>query len=229
MIPWVHLGTAKVPGGGKDELRLMQRGTEFAIFAGPTSLMNSRMSSSEVILAEIACERLRGRRKIHMLIGGYGMGFTLRAALAGLGPDAKVTVAELVPEVLDWAKGPMAELTAGGLDDPRVAIHAGDVGAAIAAAPARYDAILLDVDNGPDGLSRAANDRLYNRSGLEAARRALRPGGMLAVWSAAPNAAFVGRLGSAGFTVEEVKARANKGRGVRHTIWVATAASRIHK
>jgi len=222
MIPWVHLDTAKVPGGGRDELRLMQRGGEFAIFAGPTPLMNSRMSSSEIILPEIACERLRGRRKPRMLIGGYGMGFTLRAALAGLPGDARVTVAELVPQVLDWARGPMAELTAGGLADPRTEIHVGDVGAAIAGAKAMFDAILLDVDNGPDGLSRAANDRLYDARGLEAARKALKPGGMLAVWSAAPNAAFVARLSRAGFAVEEIKARANKGRGVRHTIWVAT-------
>jgi len=222
MIPWVELDRAKVPGGERDQLRLMQRGQEFAIFAGPTPLMNSRMSSSEVILAEIACERLRGRRGIHMLIGGYGMGFTLRAALSGLGRDAHVTVAELVPQVLDWARGPMNALTAGCLDDTRVAIHAGDVGAAISAAHAGFDAILLDVDNGPDGLSRAANDRLYTVRGLEAARRALRPGGMLAVWSAAPSAAFVARLVRAGFAVEEVKARASNGKGVRHIIWVAT-------
>jgi len=222
MIPWVHLDTAKVPGGGKDALRLMQRGGEFAIFAGATPLMNSRMSSSEVILAEIACARLRGRRKCRMLIGGYGMGFTLRAALAGLGPDARVTVAELVPAVLAWARGPMAELTANGLADPRVSVHEGDVGERIAAARGGFDAILLDVDNGPDGLSRAANDRLYDGRGLDAARRALAPGGLLAVWSAAPNAGFVARLGRAGFAVEEIKARANKGRGVRHVIWVAT-------
>jgi len=221
MIPWVHLGTATVPGVG-GELRLMQRGAEFAIFAGATSLMNSRMSSSEIALAEIVCERLRGRRNCRMLIGGYGMGFTLRAALAGLGSDARVTVAELVPQVLEWARGPMAEMTAGGLSDPRVSIQEGDVGEAIAAARAKFDAILLDVDNGPDGLSRAANDRLYDGRGLEVARRALRPGGLLAVWSAAPNAAFVGRFGRAGFAVEEIKARANKGRGVRHIIWVAT-------
>jgi spermidine synthase len=223
MIPWVQLDKVVVPGGG--ELRLMQRGGEFAIFAGPTPLMNSRMSSSEIILAEIACERLRGRRNIHMLIGGYGMGFTLRAALAGLGRDARITVAELVPAVLAWARGPMAELTAGGLDDARVKVHEGDVGALIASARSGFDAILLDVDNGPDGLSRAGNDRLYDVRGLEAARTALRPGGLLAIWSAAPNAAFVARLGRAGFVVEEVKARANKGRGVRHIIWVATNRS----
>jgi spermidine synthase len=220
MIPWVQLDTANVPGGG--ELRLMQRGGEFAIFAGASPLMNSRMSSSEIILAEIACARLRDRRNCRMLIGGYGMGFTLRAALAGLGPDARITVCELVPAVLAWARGPMAEMTAGGLDDPRVSVHEGDVGALIASARSGFDAILLDVDNGPDGLSRAANDRLYDVKGLEAARKALRPGGLLAVWSAAPNAAFVSRLGRAGFAVEEVKARANKGRGVRHIIWVAT-------
>ncbi len=220
MIPWVQLDKALVPGSDA-ELRLMQRGTEFAIFAGPTPLMNSRMSSSEIVLAQIACERLQSRRNIHMLIGGYGMGFTLRAALAGLGKDARVTVAELVPQVLDWARGPMNALTAGCLDEPRVRIHVGDVGAAITGSQGGFDAILLDVDNGPDGLSRAANDRLYTVRGLSAARRALRPGGMLLIWSAAPSAAFVARLIHAGFTVEEMKARANNGKGMRHIIWVA--------
>jgi spermidine synthase len=149
------------------------------------------------------------------------MGFTLRAALAGLGKDARVTVAELVPAVLAWARGPMAELAAGCLDNPRVSIHEGDVGAAIASAQAKFDAILLDVDNGPDGLSRSANDRLYDMQGLKAARRALRPKGLLAVWSAAPNKVFTERLSRAGFAVEEIKTRANKGRGVRHIIWAA--------
>ena len=222
MIPWIHLGTVAVPGGG-GEMRLMQRGAEFAIFAGPTPLMNSRMSSSEIVLAEIACARLKGRRKARMLIGGYGMGFTLRAALAGLDGDARVVVAELVPEVIAWARGPMAALTAGCLDDSRVTIHGGDVGAAIAGGRGGYDAILLDVDNGPDGLSRPANDSLYTVQGLKAARHALRPGGMLAVWSAAPSKAFTQRLQQAGFAVEEIQARANKGKGMRHVIWVATA------
>ncbi len=221
MIPWIHLDTAAVPGGG-GALRLMQRGTEFAIMAGATPLMNSRMSSSEVVLAEVACERLRGRRNARMLIGGYGMGFTLRAALAGLGGDAQVIVAELVPAVLKWARGPMAELTAGGLSDRRVTVQEADVGRVIESGRGSFDAILLDVDNGPDGLSRAENDKLYDFRGLRAARQALRPGGMLAVWSAAPSKAFVQRLEQAGFAVEEVKARANKGRGVRHIIWVAT-------
>jgi spermidine synthase len=221
MIPWVHLDTAVVPGG-EGELKLMRRGSEFSIMAGATPLMNSRMSSSEIALAELACERLRGRRNSRMLIGGYGMGFTLRAALAGLGADAQVLVAELVPAVLEWARGPMAELTADGLSDPRVSIHEGDVASVMASARASFDAILLDVDNGPDGLSRAANDRLYTLRGLEAARKALRPKGLLAIWSAAPNKEFANRLARAGFAMEELKARANKGRGVRHIIWAAT-------
>jgi spermidine synthase len=220
MIPWVHLGTAKVPGGS--ELKLMQRGMEFSIMAGAIPLMNSRMSSSETVLADAACERLRGRRACRVLIGGYGMGFTLRAALAGFGADAQIVVAELVPEVIAWARGPMAELTAGALRDPRVTIHEGDVAALIASSRGGFDAILLDVDNGPDGLSRSANDRLYDMRGLEAARNALRPKGLLAIWSAAPNAAFAARLGRAGFAVDEIKARANPGRGVRHIIWAAT-------
>jgi len=210
-----------MPGGGA--LRLMRRGDEFSIMAGAATLMNSRMSSSETALAELACDRLRGRRDCRMLIGGYGMGFTLRAALAGLGADARILVAELVPAVMTWARGPMAELTAGGLSDSRVSIREADVAGVIASARASYDAILLDVDNGPDGFSRSANNRLYDLRGLEAARKALRPKGLLAVWSAAPSKAFASDLRQAGFAVEEIKARANKGRGGRHVIWAATA------
>jgi len=221
MIPWVHLDSATVPGGG-GELRLMRRGNEFSIMAGATVLMNSRMSSSETALAELACDRLRGRRNCRILIGGYGMGFTLRAALAGFDADVRILVAELVPAVMAWARGPMAELTADGLSDPRVSIREADVGEVIASARASFDAILLDVDNGPDGLSRSANNKLYTLRGLEAARKALRPKGLLAIWSAAPNREFADRLRRAGFAVDEIKARANKGRGVRHIIWAAT-------
>jgi spermidine synthase len=225
VIPLVHLDTATVPGGG--ELRLMRRGNDFSIWAGATALMNSRMSGSEAALAELACDRLRGRKNCRMLIGGYGMGFTLRAALAGLDADAGIVVAELVPKVLAWAQGPMAELTAGGLSDPRVSVIEADVGGVIASARAGFDAILLDVDNGPDGLSRRQNDRLYTLSGLEAARKALRPKGLLAIWSAAPNKAFADRLARAGFGVDEIKVRANKGRGVRHVIWIATNTASV--
>lgn len=221
MIPWVHLDTAAISDSA-GSLRLMRRGNEFVIMAGRITLMNSRESSSETALAELACNHLRGRRNSRILIGGYGMGFTLRAALAGLGADAQIVVAELVPAILDWARGPMAELTAGCLDDPRVSVREANVGDLIASGRAGFDAILLDVDNGPDGLSRSANDRLYDLRGLKAARNALRPKGMLAVWSAAPDQEFANRLGRAGFTVEEIKVRSNKGRGGRHVIWMAT-------
>lgn len=220
MIPWVHLDTATVPGG--DDLKLMQRGDEFSITARGITLMSSRMSSSETALGALACDRLRGRRNCRMLIGGYGMGFTLRAAQAGLDKDAQIIVAELVPAILEWARGPMAKLTANSLEDPRIKIHDGDVGAAILSARGNLDAILLDVDNGPDGFSRSENEKLYTLRGLEAARRALRPGGFLAVWSAAPSAAFTQRLCRAGFAVEEIQARAHGRRGVRHVIWIAT-------
>lgn len=194
--------------------------------AGATELMNSRLSGSEEALASLSIDRLGGRAAPALLIGGLGMGFTLRAALEALGPAAKVTVAELVPAVVAWARGPMAEVFAGCLDDPRVAIIEGDVGACIRTAERRYDAILLDVDNGPDGLTRRGNDSLYDAAGLIAARRALRPGGVLAVWSSAPDRAFTARLTRAGFRAEEVKVRANGRRGgARHVIWLATAPS----
>jgi spermidine synthase len=172
----------------------------------------------------MSCERLGPRGAPHLLIGGYGMGFTLRAALALLPTDAKVTVAELVPEIIDWARAPMAALTAGCLDDLRVVLDMRDVAELIGEARARYDAILLDVDNGPDGLVRAENDRIYSRAGLAAAKAALAPGGILAVWSAGADPAFSRRLVDAGFTVDEVtvRARAN-GKGPRHHIWFAVA------
>jgi spermidine synthase len=222
MIPWVLLDKVSIPGG--DELRLMRRGEEFSILSGPTTLMSSRMSGSEKALADLSCARVGGRAKCHVLIGGFGMGFTLRAALACLRADARVTVAELVPAVIGWARGPMAHLSAECLADPRVSIREEDVRDTIAAGASRFDAILLDVDNGPDGLTQATNDRLYNLNGLQAARRALRPGGVLAVWSAAPSPQFTKRLERAGFTVEEIKTRANSnGKGPRHIIWMAKA------
>ena len=153
------------------------------------------------------------------------MGFTLRAALAELDPGARVAVAELVPAVMDWARGPLAELFEGSLTDPRVTLHEADVADLIAPARSRYDAILLDVDNGPGGLNRAANDGLYAVDGLHAARRALAPGGVLAVWSAGPNAEFARRLHRTGFRVDEVRVRASEaGRGARHVIWIAAPA-----
>ena len=217
------LGTAEVPGG--DELRLYRRGDDFIIAIDRNELMSSRMSGSEEALATMTCERLRSPKAASLLIGGYGMGFTLRAALGVLGPDAKISVAELVPGIIEWARGPMAELAAGCLDDPRVELVLGDVSKAIGAATRRYDAILLDVDNGPDGLTREANEGLYSAAGLATAKAALRPGGILAIWSAAPDARFTRRLSAAGFQVEEVGVRArSNGKGPRHVIWFARAA-----
>lgn len=221
MTPRELIGTAQVPGG--EELRLFRRGGDFMIVLDRNELMNSRMSGSEEALATMTCDRLAGRRAPHLLIGGYGMGFTLRAALARLAGDARVTLAELVPEIIAWARGPMAALAAGCLDDRRVRLVEDDVAAVIGAASRCYDAILLDVDNGPDGLTRDGNDRLYSPAGLAAAREALRPGGILAVWSAAPDHAFARRLGAAGFRVEEVAVRArSNGKGARHVIWFGT-------
>lgn len=210
-----------MPDGG-GELRLKQRGSEFSIMLDATELMNSRLSGSEEALASLVCQKVGSRSQTNFLIGGLGMGFTLRAALAGLGGDARVEVAELVPAVVVWARGPMAGIFAGCLDDPRVSIIESDVGEPIAQAKASYDAILLDVDNGPEGLTRRANDRLYDLAGLGKARNALTPGGILAVWSSAPDAGFTRRLIRAGFSVEEVKVRATGKRGARHVIWLAT-------
>ncbi|QCI67112.1 spermidine synthase [Phreatobacter stygius] len=222
MIPWQLLDTATMPGGG--ELRLKRRGAEFSIMSGQIELMNSRLSSSEEALATKSCNRLGDRARPHMLIGGLGMGFTLRTALTGLGPDARVTVAELVPAVVAWARGPMAEIFGTSLTDPRVSIRETDVGDLIRSGAAAYDAILLDVDNGPEGLSRDANNELYGMGGLRAARTALRPGGILAVWSSAPAPAFTQRLREAGFSVDEIRVRANgTGGGARHVIWMAAS------
>ncbi len=215
------LGVADVPDG--PPLRLFRRGADFMIVLERNELMSTRMSGSEVALGTMTCDRLADRPAPHLLIGGYGMGFTLRAVLGRLGAAAQVTVAELVPGIIEWARGPMAALTDGCLDDPRVTLRMGDVGAAIAAGSGRYDAILLDVDNGPDGLTRPANDGLYGPRGLAAARAALRPGGVLAVWSAAPDPRFARRFTDSGFAVDEVKVRAREnGKGATHVIWFGT-------
>lgn len=223
MVPRELLATANVPGGG-DPLRLIRRGAEFSIMLGANELMNSRLSGSEEALATLAYARLAAVDAPCVLIGGLGMGFTLRAALGTFGPRAAITVAELVPEIVDWARGPMAHLHGGTLNDGRVRISIGDVGAMIRAARSQYDAILLDVDNGPDGLSREENDALYSPAGLAQARSALRPGGVLAVWSSGPDPRFTARLRKAGFETweETVRARATGG-GARHTIWLAVS------
>ena len=222
MIPWVKIDTARIPGT-VEELRLMRRGAEFSIKLGTNELMNSRLSGSEAALATLAAKKIEKVAKPHLLIGGLGMGFTLRAALAVLGSKAQIVVAELVPAVVAWARGPMAEIFGDSLNDPRVSIRESDVTEIIRSHRLKFDAILLDVDNGPEGLTRKANDALYSPSGLDATRAALRPGGVLAVWSSGPNAPFTKRLRGAGFDVNEVNVRATgRGGGARHVIWIAT-------
>ena len=220
MIARELLGTAQVPGG--EELTLYRHDQDFMIVLGNNELMSTRRSGSEIALATLSCDRIAGRKKPRILIGGYGMGFTLRAALEAWGGDAEITVAELVPEIISWARGPMANLMAGCLDDPRVQLTIGDVGDVIEACPDTFDAILLDVDNGPDGLVRDANNQLYIARGLKQAKAALKPGGILAIWSAIKDPAFAMRLKKCGFEVEEVQVRARaNGKGAKHTIWFA--------
>lgn len=221
MRPWEKLATARAPEGS--ELRLFRRGDEFSIrLAGGNELMNSRLGGSEEALATLALERLAGRAAPRVLIGGLGMGFTLRAAQAVAPADAQFVVAEIVPDLIGWASQHMAGVLGDSLSDPRVDVRVGDVGAMIREARGTYDAILLDVDNGPDGLTRADNDSLYGASGLQAARHALMPGGVLAVWSAAPDRGFGRLLSSCGYNSETHVVRAGRsGRGSRHTIWVA--------
>jgi len=222
MIPWEKIDTAGIPGTD-GELRLMRRGKEFSIKLGSNELMNSRLSGSEAALATLAAKKIEKVAKPQVLIGGLGMGFTLRAALAAFGSTAQIVMAELVPAVVAWARGPMAEIFGDSLSDPRVSIRETDVTEIIRAHRSKFDAILLDVDNGPEGLTRKANDSLYSAIGLNAAYTALRPGGVLAVWSSGPNPAFAKRLRGAGFEVNEVAIRANgRGGGARHVIWIAT-------
>ncbi len=222
MNPWIHLDTAQIPGGG--ELKLMQRGQDYSIMSGRIELMNSRLYGSEVALFKLAWAKVAQLKAPRMLIGGLGMGFTLRAALADLPKEAKVVVAELVPEVIAWARGHLAPLYGDSLADPRARIVQGDVADRLAEAKPPYDLILMDVDNGPDGLNRDANDSLYSVAGLANLRRAVKPGGVVAVWSAGPDQAFAGRFRRAGFAVDEHKVGASpSGKGPRHVIWVGVA------
>lgn len=221
MTPWILLDSAQVPGNG-GELRLYQRGDEFSIkLEGRGELMNSRVHGSEDALAEHTCARLSDCEKPRLLIGGLGMGFTLAEALRHIGSQARVIVAELVPEVVTWNRGLLGKFAGKPLEDLRVIVHEGDVARIIDAEQQAYDAILLDVDNGPEGLTRKENDRLYDIDGLNAAYAALRAGGVLAVWSAGPDKKFLQRLRKVGFEVEEVRVRSRGAKGARHIIWFA--------
>jgi spermidine synthase len=222
MIPWRQLDRAQVPGG-EGEMCLYARGAEFSIRVAAQELMNSRVYASEDALSEIGCGRVAERKHARVLIGGLGMGYSLRSALTALGPDAKVVVAELVPAVVRWNREHFGHLANHPLRDRRVVVREDDVGAVMAEQRASFDAILLDVDNGPNGLTRLENDSLYGDTGLLRAMAALRPKGVLGVWSAGADRGFVKRLRKAGFDVDEIPNRSRGGgRGSRHTLWLAT-------
>lgn len=221
MIPWEDLDSTQVPGDGQG-MTLHRRGEEFSIRVDGQELMNSRTHGSEEALAGLACTAINNRRDACILIGGLGMGFTARAALSRLGSKAQIVVAELVPAVVRWNRTHLSHLADHPLKDRRVSVREQDVAKLLRSEHSAYDAILLDVDNGPEGLTNEDNDWLYSSAGLQAAREALRGGGVLAVWSASTNRAFVKRMQKAGFKVKEHRVHARGARGgSRHTIWIA--------
>ncbi len=222
MIPWELLDSAQMPGSS-GEIRLYCRGKEFSIRVNRCELMNSRSHGSEDALAERAIALIVDRPRPRILIGGLGMGYTTSAALRRLGAGSQVVVAELVPAVVKWNRGPLADLAGRPLQDKRVAVLEVDVAAILRTERRTFDAILLDVDNGPDGLSREGNDWLYSQTGLDAAHAALTNKGVLAIWSAGPDRAFAKRLARSGFEVNEVCVRARGAGGGKHTIWLAVS------
>lgn len=222
MNQWVVLGTADIPNGG-GELKLSKRGQEFSIRLSGIrgDLMNSREHGSEEALAELGCARLNTVDHARVLVGGLGMGFTLAAALKSLSPSAQVTVAELIPAVVEWNRGPLGECAGQPLLDERTRVHIGDVVQLLSDRVPAFDAILLDVDNGPEGLTHSENDRLYSVEGLGALYQSLRPEGTLAIWSAGPDPQFLTRLKKCGFHAFVRTVRARPGKGSRHTIFLA--------
>lgn len=223
MLPRHLLDTAVIPDT-KVQLKLYQSGELFSIkIPGRGDLMNSRVHGSEKALAELACEKLGHTSNPRLLIGGLGMGFTLAEALKVTGPKSEVVVAELVPEVVTWNRTLLCEVAGKPLDDPRSTVFVGDVADLIRKEPAGFDAIMMDVDNGPEALVRIENNWLYSDTGLRATRAALRPRGVLAVWSVSPDRPFTQKLKQAGFKVHEHTVRPHRaGKGPRHHIWIGT-------
>jgi spermidine synthase len=222
MIPWKKLGIAQIPNNG-GELQLSQRGEEFSIRLSGVrgELMNSRIYNSEQVLAELGCALIKEKSDAHVLVGGLGMGYTLAATLQAVAASAQVTVAELIPEVVEWNKGPLGDCAQNPLRDPRTKVVLGDVAELLENQHEQYDAILLDVDNGPEGLTHTDNNWLYSQHGLESISRTLRPEGMLAIWSAGADSMFAIRLKKARFKVSIHTVRARPGKGSRHTIFLA--------
>ena len=222
MRHWTQLGEAPIPGS--DKTLLLYRGKDdFSIkISGGFELMNTRKHASEDALGSLPCKRLKQADRARVLIGGLGMGFTLAAVLKEVGPKAEVTVAELIPEVVEWNRGSLGDFSGRPLDDKRTRVHIGDVAKLLRGSRGCFDIIALDVDNGPEGLTKRANDWLYTMSGIASAQDALSPTGILAYWSADPDPAFHDRLRCCGFLVEEVNVYAHGNKGTRHTIWLAS-------
>lgn len=226
MKRFVLLDTTPLPDGGA--LCLFEYGEDFVIkLEGGKGgqLMNTRTHGSEDALGQIPCRRIASRPQPRVLIGGLGMGFTLASALQNLGNQAEVVVAELLPGVIEWNRGPLGAKAGNPSLDPRAQIICADVAELLKKEPGGFDAIMLDIDNGPEGLTQSANSWLYSVAGLGACARALRQGGILAVWSASADQRFSNDLRIADFNAEEVKVYAHGNRGTRHTIWIAHLAS----
>ncbi|SDZ90922.1 hypothetical protein [Microbulbifer marinus] len=226
MKPWIELGTAQIPNGG-GVLTLRQRDQEFSIsLSGPRGeLMNSRRYNSERELSLLGCAHLKQHNNARVVVGGMGMGYTLAAALEVLPADAEVIVADLIPEVVEWNRGPLGACAGRPLDDSRCSVHIGDVRELLEKGDSDYDAVLLDVDNGPEGLTKSDNNWLYSLDGTSCIYESLTPGGMLAVWSAGPDSFYVHRLRKTGFDVEVKTVRERPGKGARHTIFLAKKTS----
>jgi spermidine synthase len=222
MIPWTHLDTVQIPNDG-GELKLSQRGDEFSIkLSGKRGeLMNSRVFNSEKVLSQLGCAHIKPHHDAHILVGGLGMGYTLAAALKAVNADSVVTVAELIPEVVKWNEGPLGHCAGKPLQDPRTKVHIGDVKELLISRQPRFDAILLDVDNGPKGLTHSDNDWIYSEDGLKDIYDTLNPNGMLAIWSAGPDYLFSVRLKKIGFRVDTRDVQARPGKGSKHTIFLA--------
>lgn len=223
MKPWELLGSATAPSG--ESITLHRRDTEYRINVNGHLLMHNLAHASEDALAEIGLRGLGKVKAPSVLVGGLGMGYTLAAALRRLGPEATVFVAELLPAVVEWNRGPLAHLAGYPLRDPRVTVLEKDIAELMRSERGAYDAILQDVDNGPEGQTMASNDWLYGEAGLAAAAATLRPNGVLAFWSSKPNKEFVKRLRKVGFDVQEHPVRSRDAhRGSHYIIWTATRA-----
>lgn len=222
MRHWTQLGEAAIPD--TNQVLFLYKGKDdfFIRISGGLELMSTRKHGSEDALGRLPCKRLKHPEAAQVLIGGLGMGFTLAAVLEVVGPKAEVTVAELIPEVVDWNRGPLGAHSGYPLDDPRTRVYLGDVAKLLRQSHGCFDVIALDVDNGPEGLTKKANDWLYSTSGIAVAQHALSPGGILAYWSADPDPAFHDRLRCCGFMVEEITVYAHGNKGARHTIWLAS-------